>query len=217
LNEATQAFEEELGELQSVASERGLNLEGRQIRIEDSWDFAWNWKVFYDNAAECYHCPTVHPSFQTGYLVGEDEYMLTYHKHFVHHRSPVRHQGGGNEDRRDWEMLSAWPNWSLGSGEAADTVLVWSFEPLGPHQTRLRTWYCAGDKVSDAQIGAEAEWWRSIVNVEDRTVCETVQRGLEAGAVNDGPLLLKSEHVIQRFQEEMLRALEGGSDDSADL
>lgn len=197
-------FEEHFADLIGVARKSGLDLDGLQARIADVWDWSCNWKIFYDNAAECYHCPTVHPSFTKEYLVGEDDYRLDYHETFVHHRSPVR--DGQPAAARDWEMLSVWPNWSIGAGEHERSVFIWTFQAKAPGKTRLRTWYCAGDELSDNELTAEADWWRTIVNVEDRSVCEGVQVGLESGAVKDGPLLLKSEHVIQRFQERLLDA-----------
>jgi phenylpropionate dioxygenase-like ring-hydroxylating dioxygenase large terminal subunit len=199
-------FESHFADLIGVARESGLDLDGLRPRVADEWLFACNWKIFYDNAAECYHCPTVHPSFAQEYLVGEDEYTLDYRDTFVHHRSPLRPDRKPGDDVRDWEMLSAWPNWTIGAGERERSVLIWSFEPNGPGRMTLRTWYCAGDELADGEIVAQADWWRSIVNVEDRSVCEGVQRGLETEAVTDGPLLLRSEHVIQRFQERLLAA-----------
>jgi phenylpropionate dioxygenase-like ring-hydroxylating dioxygenase large terminal subunit len=199
-------FEERFAELLATGRENGLTLDGTRLRLAHEWDWACNWKVFYDNAGECYHCATVHPSFTDTYLVGEDDYRLDYHDSFVRHRSPVRPDRPPGAALRDWEMLSAWPNWTLGAGEYEGSVLVWTFEPRGPSRMRLRTWYCGGDGVSDDQMAEQADWWRSIVDVEDRAVCEGVQRGLASGAVKDGPLLLKSEHVIQHFQEQLLSA-----------
>jgi len=44
------------------------------IRTEE-YDIRTNWKLWYDNGTECYHCPTIHESsFADNYDAGEDSY-----------------------------------------------------------------------------------------------------------------------------------------------
>jgi choline monooxygenase len=200
---SAEPFDDAMGEMLAMVRARGADLAGLSCRFKEQWTFACNWKVFYDNAAECYHCPTVHPGFMNTYLVGEDEYRLEYHDGFVEHTSPHKRDGS---DASDWKMLQVWPNWSVGSGSDG-TVLIWNTVATDPGHTQLNTFYCAPGTVSDESIHADADWWRQIVAGEDRVVCEAVQRGLESGAVRTGPLLLSSEHVIQNFQRHLLDCL----------
>ena len=41
--------------------EHGLDSSAQQYAFEGEWEIHANWKVFLDNAIECYHCPTCHP------------------------------------------------------------------------------------------------------------------------------------------------------------
>ena len=204
LDPDSRPFTATFGDLRATAEAIGISLDGLDVRAVEPWDFACNWKVFYDNSAECYHCPTVHPSFTDDYLVGEDEYALRPHDTFVHHVSPHRPTGNGRVP--DWEMCSVWPNWSIGGAGRAGVVLLWRFTPVDASHTEIVTYLLAGPSVGDAAVEDEFNWWRAIVYGEDRRACESVQTGLETGLVRDGPLLLGSEHIIHRFQEELLRA-----------
>jgi phenylpropionate dioxygenase-like ring-hydroxylating dioxygenase large terminal subunit len=192
--------------LYELAESHGFGLTGRPYRVTEEWIFECNWKVFYDNSAECYHCPTVHPSFSAEYGVSESEYALTNYDSFVHHVSPRKSRA--DDATRDWEMCSAWPNWSMATGEHDGLVLVWSFTPITAEQTRITTWVFADESIPDDAVAAEIGWWRDIVYGEDRLACESVQRGLHSGVVVDGPLLPSSEHVIERFQERIREALD---------
>ena len=204
LDPRAETFEEVHGELLGAAAERGLDLGRMTHRSVEEWLFEANWKVFYDNSAECYHCPTVHPDFAKGYGVGPTEYLLESHESFVYHRSPVKPSNDGGA--ADWEMYAAWPNWSLATGEDSTVVFAYNFAPAGPERVRIVTHTLASPSVSDEAAAEELDWWRHIVLNEDRLVCEGVQRGLHSHQVKDGPLLLDSEHMIRRFQRKLRSA-----------
>jgi choline monooxygenase len=206
-NEAA-PFGDTFADLLRITEERGVDCSDSRCGLEEQWEMRCNWKVFYDNGAECYHCPSVHPSFMRTYEVGPEDYLLEKYETFVYHRSPARHLGGADA-RVDWEMYAAWPSWSLATGEQSGVVFAWSSVPTAVDRLTITTYACAGDDVSDEALGEELGWWRHIVNQEDRAVCEGVQRGLAGGMVRDGPLLLDSEHVIQHFQQQLRGALKG--------
>jgi choline monooxygenase len=216
LDVAAPSFGDQFGELRAVARKRELELEGMTHRSAEAWDFAANWKVFYDNSAECYHCPTIHPTFAKGYGVGVEEYVLESHDAFVYHRSPVK-QGGDESTTHDWEMYSAWPNWSIAIGGSSRVAFVYSFSPVDPGHAQIFTHVLADPKVSDEDAADEMEWWRHIVLDEDRLACESVQIGLGSNQIKDGPLLLNSEHIIQSFQSNLRSALRGSIGDTGGL
>jgi phenylpropionate dioxygenase-like ring-hydroxylating dioxygenase large terminal subunit len=164
--------------------------------------------VFYDNSAECYHCATVHPEFTKDWGVGPTDYLLESHPEFVYHCSPVKERSA-DTSLEDWEMYAVWPNWSIATGSSTGVAFVYNFTPAGPKRVRIVTHVMAAPSVSDREAKEEMDWWRHIVTDQDRPVCEAVQMGLNSEQVRDGPLLLDSEHIIQRFQTKLRAAFEG--------
>ncbi len=54
-------FESWIEGLPELARQRGLDVEAHRFGFEIEWTVHANWKVWLDNAIECYHCPTCHP------------------------------------------------------------------------------------------------------------------------------------------------------------
>jgi phenylpropionate dioxygenase-like ring-hydroxylating dioxygenase large terminal subunit len=208
LDPGAPSFEQTFAELLTVSAERGLDLSEMTLRSTEPWEFKCNWKVFYDNSAECYHCSTVHPSFAKGYGVSSTDYLLESHDEFVYHRSPLKEKVEG-VSAEDWQMYSVWPNWSIATGTNSLVAFVYSFSPIDAQRTRIVTHTVAAPSISDRTAAEEMDWWRRIVLGEDRLACESVQRGLASNQVRNGPLLLNSEHIIQRFQRRLRDAFSG--------
>lgn len=202
VDRAGPSFEQTFAEALRISGERGLDLREMTLRSSEPWEFKCNWKVFYDNSAECYHCATVHPSFAEGYGVSSTDYLLESHDQFVYHRSPLKENADGVA-AEDWQMYSVWPNWSIATGTNSLVAFVFSFSPIDAQRTRIVTHTLAARSVSDETAAQETDWWRHIVLDEDRHACESVQLGLASNQVRNGPLLLDSEHIIQRFQRRL--------------
>ena len=55
-------FSEWTAGLSELVASHGLDVASHALAFEDTWSISANWKVFLDNAIECYHCPTCHPA-----------------------------------------------------------------------------------------------------------------------------------------------------------
>ena len=188
----------------------------REVRRREAVLHA-NWKTIVENYLECYHCDIAHPSF--------GNFDLSTWKHIVH-RGWTR-QGrvapGSNDvkiDDDDFIGLSAWWQWpnifwarALNSGS-----FVASFhEPVAPDRTlQIRVVY--------AETGEEDDDLRRFNNLfdevfhEDRSVVESVQRGLGSRGYRGGVLVEQqaaragwSEHAVHHFQDLVRKALDMGA------
>lgn len=198
-------FDESFDELMVTAAARGIAWGGARHRAIETWELKCNWKLFYENVSECYHCPTVHPSFAAEFGVDPQEYELEIRPRFIHHRAPQR--GDGTEPVRNWDAFAAWPGWSLSAGHDGRVLFVTSFFPLDVARTQVVTHVYTDDSVHDTAVADELAGWRQVTYEEDGTVCEAVQRNLESGVFSDGPLLLDSEHAICDLQRRLQDAL----------
>jgi phenylpropionate dioxygenase-like ring-hydroxylating dioxygenase large terminal subunit len=199
------SFESTFGEMIEGAEARGMGLAGTSVAHTTEWVFDCNWKIFIDNSADCYHCPIVHRSFAKTHGVTNDRYVLSYTDHYDHHLSPAREAGG-----MDWEMYTAWPAWQI-SATPSELRRVRSLTPIGAEQVKVSTYFAGTPADFEAGIAEiierETGYNDLIVGDEDRSVCESVQRGLKAGAVVNGPLLLESEWAVIAFQQRLQSAL----------
>jgi choline monooxygenase len=79
-------------------------------------------------------------------------------------------------------------------------------EPLGPGRMRHINWYFFQDvSPGRARENQESADWSAQIVTEDLEIVTGVQRNLEAGVYQRGPLSPKHEHAVKAFQD-MVRA-----------
>lgn len=158
-----------------------------------TYDVAANWKVLAENYNECYHCGPVHPelcdlvpSFRRG---GGDD--LDWERGIPHRQGAYTFTTTGTTSRRPFPGLSAdelvnhkgqlvYPN--LFVSLSCDHVAAFILWPRGPASTTVvcdflfhPTEVARGDfDPSDA-----VEFW-DLVNRQDWSICERVQRGMSS-------------------------------------
>ncbi|MCB0874874.1 MAG: aromatic ring-hydroxylating dioxygenase subunit alpha [Solirubrobacterales bacterium] len=205
------AFDAAFASLIEIAGRSGLQLDSLRCRATESRVIQCNWKLLYENFAECYHCATVHPAFAAVHGVEPHEYEVEIHDRFIHSRSPRREPDAVDA----WEGFAAWPGWSLARGDDPSVVFATTLAPEAVGRTRVITHVFAGDDVREATIERELAGWWFATYEEDGAVCSAVQRSLVAGAFEQGPILLDSESAIRDLQVKLRDSLAGagGSDD----
>lgn len=175
----------------------------RQFQLEG----AFNWKVYQENGRECYHCPSVHPSFRTAYEV-EDAVVETFGLSsfmFVaerctpppsnadmesvlpparnirefRHRSPAR-RGLEGRERDGIYFVYMFPNLVLTL--APDHASASRTIAIGVDRTILvRDFFWEPTEGSDAELFNESNLaFRMQTIKEDIAICEAVQKGLRA-------------------------------------
>lgn len=154
-----------------------------------------NWKVFCDNYLDGgYHVPYAHKSLASGLQL--DSYSTTMFEKV----SIQRCESGDDSDRLGSTALYAYiyPNFMINRyGPWMDTNLV---IPLGPRKCVVVFDYFLEDSLRDDKDFVE----RSLVDseqvqLEDITLCEGVQRGIESPAYNSGRYAPAVEKAMHHF------------------
>ncbi|MEU8895762.1 aromatic ring-hydroxylating dioxygenase subunit alpha [Nocardia sp. NPDC048505] len=171
-----------------------------------------NWKLAVDNSSECYHCPTIHPETICAVTGAEFDYELNTRGKFGmvvgQHLAPrwqARFPDGKTGSQYGYAQYTLWPNSLVVSGYVGEHLL--RFEPTGPATTRAigRAYLRPELPVEPVEEMNALLFGRGVA--EDIEVMEQVQRGLESGFYEPGPLMSGPEGVIHAFQREVWRAL----------
>jgi phenylpropionate dioxygenase-like ring-hydroxylating dioxygenase large terminal subunit len=209
-------LEHALGELPAIVAESGLDVDTLRFHSHHEWPIASNWKVALENYLECYHCPTAHPGFSKLIDVSPDNYLLRVHETFSSQIGPVRpsvlagngkaaaYTPHGPVEQSQYHFVFPATTMNIAPGIANVSLERWVAD--GPKQTVETTDYYFGPDSSPDEI-AELMAWDNQVGEEDVSLVESVQRGLDSGAVPQGRLMRESEQLIADFQRRVHDAL----------
>lgn len=162
------------------------------------YDVTANWKVLAENFNECYHCGTVHPelcelipAFRRGGVglewtggIPHRDGAWTFTTTGTSHRAPFATLDPAEQTRHKGELV--YPNLLLSL--AAEHVAAFTLRPLGPGRTEIRCdllFDPAAVAADDFDPSDAADLW-DVVNRQDWTICESVQRGMASRAWTGG-------------------------------
>ena len=160
-----------------------------------------DWKAYGENYLECYHCRMMHPGLCESLDIAR--YRIDVHRDegFFHLHAPKREGGltrGLYFYRFPYLMLNLY-DW----GSSIATL-----EPLGPGRVRHVNWYLFADvSPGCAEENQRSMEWSAQIVTEDLDVVLGVQRNLNAGAYQRGPLSPKHEGAVAAFQDMVEAAL----------
>jgi choline monooxygenase len=208
---APSLFEWIAGLPELVASD-GVDVDSHALVFEDAWDIPANWKVFLDNAIECYHCPTCHPALSQVLEMDPALHELTIGaRHRITEKAPLRRDVFGSEEAvRDgpsgdsrvyyhfhWIFPTTYFQYvDVGGGFDVGTVGVRGVDRIVfRHLTFLPT------DLSEAEVAERRARMDADPTIsEDVAICERVQRAHASGFAPPGRLLPGSEWLLQHFQ-----------------
>lgn len=160
---------------------------------------ACNWKTYVDNYQEGYHIPPLHPGLNRDldwkrYRVINDEGGST-------HEAPAK-------KRSTHPGVFGWrfPNFAFSS--YAEGLSFLRMEPVGPAQTRIVYHFYRPAGVSTEDFQPMVDYGIQI-SEEDQWIVPLIQRNLDAGIYERGPLSPRHENGVFHFHE-MVRAALGG-------
>jgi choline monooxygenase len=192
---------ETLGAARERALDRGLPIETAKFRGRRAMDVDANWKLVWDNNCECYHCPTVHARWNSQVRLDPEHYwdrrIGPYHYEtelaliadqpsqfayyvwpsFYYQSSDTNYTSGGTFTSSERE----------GYAERMGLVIL-RFVPLDVRRTRVDVDIYHVDDIDAADVERRLDQVFSVV-MEDKAVCESVQRAHESGAAGPGTLL----------------------------
>jgi Rieske 2Fe-2S family protein len=189
-------------------------------RVE--YDVRANWKLFFQNFSECYHCPRIHPELTRlsdyrsgandlvegpilgGYMTIDppgDSLTLSGRAACPQPVGPL-----GREDLHRVYYYSVFPNLFLTL--LPDYAMWHTLWPLAADRTRIVCEWLfpaeAGAAPPDGPEDAIAFWDRT--NRQDWHVCELAQQGVSSRAYTPGPYAVQ-ESLLAAFDRELLAAL----------
>ena len=144
---------------------------------------AANWKLWYDNGTECYHCPTVHrDSFGAAYdtvngFAGQFEATTHYGSHFEPARS-----GDGSMVGGGYRSFQTFPGTQY---IQQDGIMIMARAvPTGPGEMIFVADYLAERGTPDDVVDEWVKLWE-LTYAEDAEVVEKIQVNLESGRVTE--------------------------------
>jgi choline monooxygenase len=204
-----------LGDLPEHVTSSGLDPDRLRFRERREWEIAANWKIAIENYLECYHCPVAHPGFSKVIDVDPDAYVLRWNGLVASQFGTPRPDALAGDGRSPYdprgEIKEAqyhllWPNTTINVEVGPGNLSADLTRPAGPGRSVGLTDYFFYEEVSD-ESAREIMDFATQVGIEDGSLVESVQRGVDSGMVPQGRLLLSSEHLIQHFQRLVFEAL----------
>jgi choline monooxygenase len=209
------SFDAWVGGLPQVIAEHGIDIDQHVFAFGASWEIAANWKVFSDNAIECYHCPTAHPELSRVLEMDPDlqetsiggRYWSTHRMPF---RSSVRPADRGDDG--SGEPLQYYFHWIFpttylqyaGVGFDVGSIQVVGVDRIVfHHQTFFPT------DADEAMVAERRERLAADPTIpQDVAICERVQVAHASGAARPGRLLPRSEQLLQHFQRVLVELVQ---------
>lgn len=176
-----------------------------QVRYE--YDMECNWKLWAENAVECYHCPTLHKSsFGKTYCTGPDDYAVDSDENTIWHTGPLKWLPGDSDPaaHKGFRFAFTYPS----SFFALDDYVgfVGSVQPVAPQKCWAFVDMYAKPGADPQLVKEWLEMWDQTL-IEDKRATDIQQIGYNSGTVRAGRLLLDSESPLQSFMQTTVRAL----------
>ncbi|MBS1871024.1 MAG: aromatic ring-hydroxylating dioxygenase subunit alpha [Actinobacteria bacterium] len=203
-----------LGELPGLADIRGVNF-STVPRGVDEEQVNCNWKTLVDNVIECYHCPTVHPTFSEVYDTSAKAVEITTMRGACALAFPARDkavaQQAGDADFA-YHAYFFPPNFYL-SARAHESYFLLVTEPVDATHSIMHSEFILPESLTEEQV-REVMDGAAIVNAEDMAVSASVQVGHEIGSMPLGYLMPQSEAPLRGFASYVCDALAGEEADA---
>ena len=180
-----------------------------------TYDIKSNWKNVVDNFLECYHCPTAHKDFCD--LVNMDTYKVTTHGIYSSHMADAGQSANSaydvsNATVRTHAVWWLWPTTCLMRYPGRSSMIVLNIVPAGPERTLETYDFYLETPEPNAQEQDAIRYLDEVLQVEDITLVESVQRGMATPAFTQGRIVNdpdgsgKSEHAVHHFHGLVLEA-----------
>jgi phenylpropionate dioxygenase-like ring-hydroxylating dioxygenase large terminal subunit len=194
-----------LGTLPETVAATGIDLGQMRYVGRDEQEIAANWKAVVENYLECYHCSTSHPGFSKVINVDPGAYELSSRRWQSSQIAPVRdnlrrgaeYNPSGAITQSQFHYV--WPMFTVNIMPGPTNLVTFSFVPLSPGRTLAISDSFFGADATEQQI-EDLSAFGNQVFVEDQALVESIQVAAESGGLEEGQLLLSSEHLIQHFQ-----------------
>ncbi len=188
---------------------------------QEVYEVEANWKLFFHNYSECYHCPKVHPhlnkltpyrntenDLDEGPVLGGPMWMSNPDGSMTSHggRCAVPFAGLSPEERGRVYYYTVFPSTFLSLHP--DYVMVHRALALGVDRTRIVCdWYFHPDAIGAPGFDPRSavDFW-DLTNRQDWELCANAHKGVASNAWEPGPYS-DLESQLAAFDRQYLRAL----------
>ncbi len=219
LDSAAAPLSVQTGNLESEIRSYCPDVDQLAFAQRDTYHATCNWKVMIDNFLECYHCHTAHRDFVD--LVDMESYRSEakgiYSSHISNAAKSTENsayqfeKGDVDFGYAGWYL---WPNLTIWAYPGEPNISVLQMVPDGAGNTiEYQDWFVPGGKPTPQLIDA-MKYQKDILQPEDISLCESVQRGLKSKGYNQGRFVVDSdrselsEHAVHHFQKLVADALD---------
>jgi phenylpropionate dioxygenase-like ring-hydroxylating dioxygenase large terminal subunit len=216
---AAPPFAEWVNGLPDLVASHGIDVSSHVHALEREWTIRANWKVFLDNANECYHCPTCHPSLSKVLVMDAESREIDV-------AGPYRLSAEAPIRKDVWESYYGIESSPFADGEEPRYHFHWIFpttyfqykgrsdfeigtmDVRGIDEIRFKHMIFMPAGASAEAIARRRESLETNPTIdEDVEICERVQQSHRARFSPPGRLLPRSEEAVQHFQRVLLAML----------
>ena len=187
---------------------RGLtpNLDAYEFRRRVEYPADCNWKLWYDNNAECYHCPRIHgASFASAYNATAAEVDNYEIDRMFGYRFEAAAVSGQSDELRstNYRSIQLFPGITIIQQD--DLMMISQIIPSGPEHT-VSVWdYFAERGADERRFERWFELWNQTFT-EDLTAVSAQQRGMRTGLMDRSRFIKSAEPQVLAMNRAILDA-----------
>lgn len=189
-----------------IKTDSGHYLDTYSVVRKIEYDFASNWKLWYDNNTECYHCPTIHSgtfgeAFETtpgSFGYDELDQLMIFNFH-----PDVKRVEPGKMRARKQNAFQIYPGATIMLQD--DIMLLHQAQPTGP-ETSVKRMFCLTRNDADQDMATKwIELWNETFK-EDQGATQVQQAGLRSGRMPRARYMLGQEQATAYVNKLTLQA-----------
>ncbi len=181
--------------LESIAAGAGSDIRPYRHHSRSEFEIGCDWKLLYDNTAECYHCPTMHAD-SLNQMYDSDGF------HAGGWQDGVRYARSSLKDgNRQHHSIQLFPGIMLFQDPVM--ALLGRFHPASPGRSRLVVDYFAAPDADTREVETFIAWWSQTL-AEDKVLLEAQTVGITSGQLDRGRLIRSREDSLPGVQLQIL-------------
>jgi choline monooxygenase len=168
-----------------------------------TYEASGNWKLVYENASECYHCSTIHPTSLTSLYdpAGERE--------ICDEALVIAHAPRHDKDGQGIRAIMGFPGFVVQQDDYIGLSAQILPDEFG--RTRFVADIYANPQCSEDELADHYELWDRTFQ-EDMGAVNVVQRGVSAGKLPFGRLIVHKEERTAHLQRVIVQAYRSALD-----
>ena len=195
-----------------IAALRDFNLDPDAYVFHRRYDAGVraNWKIWYDNTLECFHCPHVHgQSFNDAYAVEQGDYECLIEDRVVSYHFPPKPQRASNRLQVTWNKhLHLFPGFFVTQQD--DIMLVHQMRVIDP-ETTVVFWDVLSEAGADPdRVEGWCRIWEDTL-LEDKAAVEAVHANISPRTFVANRYMGGREPVPQNINRWLLAAMTAAS------